>query len=352
VFLIPVEGKKTVQQRESQREKLQQKWLKLLGEFPRRIQDLEPEVKKISEAEGILWYHVSFRSELHDRVTAYLLIPDKAPARCPALVCIHGTTGGSGKKRTVGMAGFQPDDPPDHPEQSRAYGLELAQRGYITLSIDLYSDGERVPPGLAPYDTQEFYHRHPHWSIMGKNIWDVMRSLDFLETLEQVDSTRIGCIGHSLGGHTTLFSAAFDRRIFASVCNGGILSWVRHTEHWTRSKEFSRQSSSPVASYVYIPRFRPYIQDTTRPLPVDFDSLMILAAPRPLLVMGTEAEMKEHGIPDKFHKALKYYCMLDAGDRFSIFSYPGEHGYPPVSKTFSYSWLDRWMKPILSEEGL
>ena len=41
-----------------------------------------------------------------------------------------------------------------------------------------------------------------------KAIYDNIRAVDLLVSLKEVDADRIGCIGHSLGGHNTMFTAA------------------------------------------------------------------------------------------------------------------------------------------------
>ena len=41
-----------------------------------------------------------------------------------------------------------------------------------------------------------------------KGIWNHMRAVDLLQSLDEVDNDRIGCIGHSLGGHNTLYVGA------------------------------------------------------------------------------------------------------------------------------------------------
>jgi len=324
-------------------------WLKMLGPFPETIPPLESKMESRGLLEpGIEFFHVSFRTEGDDRVTGYLLVPEVAlPGPSPVVICPHSTTRGAGKERIVGLAGAAPGDPPDPPETSRAYGRELARWGYVTLCIDLYGDGERVPPGVPPYHTGPFYEKHPKWSVMGKIVWDVMRSVDFLLTLDYVDSKRIACLGHSLGGQSSLFSAAFEPRIAAAVTNGGMLSWVRDTDHWARPPD---PSNRPVSSWVYIPRFRPYIEDPALPIPIDFEHLMMLVAPRPLLVMSSEEEFRRHGLADRLEKAGRVYRAQDAGDRMGQFSYPGGHNYPPVAKRHSFNWLDRWLdhKPNLA----
>ncbi|MEW5978743.1 MAG: alpha/beta hydrolase family protein [Acidobacteriota bacterium] len=375
------------------RKEIVRHWLDLLGEFPTEVPSLKPKMKVVADEEGIKRYHVSFQSEPDDRVTAWLLVPESVKKQpTPAIICIHSTTFGTGKDKTAGLAGTNLGDPPESAEASRAYGRELARWGYVTLCIDLLCDGERVAKGQKVLDSSEFYRRHRDWSIVGKNTWDVMRSVDFLQTLDFVDDQHIGCVGHSLGGHSTLFAAAFEPRLTASVCNGGLLDWIRKNPHWARPEDHDPQAEverslgyrpSNVGVYTYIKRFRPYIEDPRKPIPVDFDSLMMLVAPRPLLVMGTEHEFAAQSTPAKCARAYEVYrdwqdtdglpnvvasrercpgghaktlefykvsseklqqvyARLGAADRLTWFSYPGGHGYPPVAKRFSFSWFDRW----------
>lgn len=390
----------------TRRKSIERAWLDLLGDFPRQAPPLNPVTREVSKEHGITRHHVSFQAEPDDRVTAWLLVPDSALQRpAPAIICIHSTTWGAGKNSTAGLSGRRLIDPPDPPAVGRASGLLLAQHGYVTLCIDLLTDGERIKPDQRVMDTRDFYLRYPDWSIVGKNIWDVMRSIDYLQTLEFVNPKQIGCTGWSLGGHSALFAAAFDDRITATVTNGGVLDWHRNSTHWSRTpaswtpwKKGDPESSSPEIErrfgfqtnsgpYIYIKRFKPYLDDPALPLPVDFDSLMMLAAPRPLLVLSSEWEFYSHKIVPKCAAALEVYAnwqdaaglpsalaarqqragydrtaeyyefhhkvsparlpgmlaQVGAGDCLSWFSFPGGHSYPPVAQQLSFAWFDRWL---------
>lgn len=174
-------------------------------------------------------------------------------------------------------------------------------------------------------DIRPFYLKHPDWSIVGKNIWDVMRSVDFLQTLEFVDHKQIGVTGWSLGGHSALFAAAFEPRITATISNGGVLDWHRKASHWSRKpsswtpwkKADANTSSATIerrfgfksnsGPYIYIKKFRPYIEDQSKKIPVDFDSLMMMVAPRPLMIISTKYEFHNHKIFPKCLEAFKVY---------------------------------------------
>ncbi|MCP4642440.1 MAG: prolyl oligopeptidase family serine peptidase [bacterium] len=343
--------------REHTTEDWRAKWIDMLGPFPETVPALDVRMRRVEDytdrapdSADIECYHVSFQvgtaegpnAGLLNRVTAYLLVPEaaRAAAPAPAVLCIHSTTQGSGKSRIAGLCGVKPGDPPDTPPTSRAYGLELARWGYVTLSIDLICDGERIAEGGHQHDTSWFYTQHPKWSAVGKNLWDSMRAVDFLHTLDFVDPHRIGCVGHSLGGHSTLFATAFDDRIACGVTNCGVLSWDRSRDHWSRPAN----RKDGVSGYVYIPRFRPYIEDQSLAAPIDFEHLMMMAAPRPLLVQCSEGEAERDDTCAKTSLAGAVYRAQNAGDRLGLFTFPGKHNYPPVAKRYSFAWLDRWLR--------
>ena len=397
-----------------QRKRIERAWLDLLGDFPDAVPELKPEMKEVAHEGGITRYHVSFQAEPDDRVTAWLLVPDEVREKMrtetrptPAVLCIHSTTWGSGKDQVVGLSGRRPVDPPRDPEVGAAYGLNLARHGYVVLAIDLVTDGERIEPKRRVMDTRVFYEKHPEWSIVGKNTWDAMRSVDFLQTLDFVDPDQIGVTGWSLGGHSALFAAAFDQRFSAVISNGGVLDWTRHSEAWSRNpkpdwRPWEEGVDAPTSSarlekrfgfktnsgpYIYIKRFRKYIDNPDLPLPVDFDDLMAMIAPRAQLIISSEHEFARHKIFAKIPRVMDVYIhwedveglpsairsrqerlgweatldyygdqygmspekleadieRLGAGDAFSWFSFPGGHAWPGIARQVSFAWFDRWL---------
>src|SRR5262249_56308459 len=60
-------------------------------------------------------------------------------------------------------------------------------------------------------------------SYMGLLVHEVMRAVDYLQTRPDVDRTRIGITGFSLGGAMSWYAAAADERlsVVVPVCGGG-----------------------------------------------------------------------------------------------------------------------------------
>ena len=56
--------------------------------------------------------------------------------------------------------------------------------------------------------------------MVGWRVWDVMRAIDYLETRDDVESSRIAVMGISGGGTIAFFLSALDTRIAAAVVSG------------------------------------------------------------------------------------------------------------------------------------
>src|SRR5207237_3350208 len=126
----------------------------------------------------------------------------KGKKKVPAILCLHGTDNVVGHGVVVGL-GRAPN---------RAYALELAERGYVTLAPSY--------PLLANY--QPDLKKLGWQSGTLKAVWDNMRGLDYLEMLPFVQPGGFGAIGHSLGGHNSVFTAVLDDRINAVISSRGL----------------------------------------------------------------------------------------------------------------------------------
>lgn len=127
-----------------------------------------------------------------ERTASLLLVPKNARAPGRALLTIHPTTG-EGKEQTVGR-GEKVDGKLTVAAANRAYGLHLVRRGFVTFSPDLLGAGERIYPGRVNFDNQPFIDAHPTWSGTSKDLWDLRRAIDVMQTMPEIDPERIGSI--------------------------------------------------------------------------------------------------------------------------------------------------------------
>ena len=234
-----------------------------MGPLPeaRRWVPLDVEVVSEEKTAKYVRRKVRFTPEEGDRVPAWLLIPHELPAsgKAPAMLCLHQTTG-IGKDEPVGLGGLK----------SLHYAHELAERGYVCLVPDYPSFGE------YPYD---FKKKGAHFASGSmKAIWNNIRAVDLLEALPQVNPSRIGVIGHSLGGHNALFTAVFDERLKAIVSSCG----------FTPAHDYYGGKLAGWTSDRYMPRIRDVYENNADKIPFDFYEIIGALAPRGGgAVMGT-----------------------------------------------------------------
>jgi dienelactone hydrolase len=304
---------------------------KILGPMPDTIVPLAPQSHGEVDCGTYIRRKISFAVQPNDRMIAYLLVPKKPRAtKVPAVICFYGTTSGAGKETTVGLSGGRPGS---KPEKNRGFAIDMVEAGFVAFAADYLRDGERVKPGERPYDSTSFYKEFPAWSVVGKDAWDNARACDYLQSLEFVDGEKIGMVGHSYGGHSTIFATALEPRIKVAVSNGPVSDFLGHGDHWGR----------PIGhgGGEYIRGLRPYVLDHTKPLPVTFSEFTALIAPRPLLVGQAVGERRPH--EEENHAAVKsVYAALGQGNRVGYHWYAGDHDFPPEARKAAVEWLRRW----------
>jgi len=248
-------------------------------------------------------------------VPAFLLTPRELPpgAKVPAILCLHQTTP-IGKAEPAGLGG-KPD---------LHYALELAERGYVTLAPDY--------PNFGDYKFDPYAHGFA--SATMKAIFNHRRAIDLLQSLPEVDPNRIAVIGHSLGGHNSLFLAAFDPRIKAVVTSCGFTS-------------FAKYKGGNLAGWShkgYMPRIaETYGNDPAR-MPFDFTELLASLAPRPVFINAPVGDdnFDVSGVRDCVAAALVVYQKIYRAGRNLQAIYPeGGHEFPPQAREAAYQFLAR-----------
>src|SRR5262245_37652394 len=205
----------------SERDRILKAMQEVMGPLPdesKRVA-LDVKVTVTVETPNYVRKKLTYAAEPGDRVPAYLLIPKGGDGKRPAVLCLHQTIT-IGKDEPVGLG----------KQENKRYAHHLAERGYVTLAPDYPSFGE------YPYD----FARSSYASGSMKAAWNNMRAVDLLRSLPEVDPERIGVIGHSLGGHNAMFTAAFDTRIKAVVSNCGFTSFPKYyggkLKGWTSAR--------------------------------------------------------------------------------------------------------------------
>jgi dienelactone hydrolase len=290
----------------------------VMGPLPGEARKVPLDVKITDEVKTAKYIRkkLTYAAEKDDRVPAHLLIPLDAKGKLPAVLCLHQTVA-IGKDEPAGLG----------ERENLRYAVHLAERGYVALAPDYPSFGE------YKYD----FAKSDFTSGSMKAVWNNMRAIDLLVSLPEVDAERIGCIGHSLGGHNTMFTAVFDTRIKALVSNCGFTSAPKYKggdlKGWTSDR--------------YMPLIKTKYDLKPEKLPFDFPEVVASFAPRAFLASSPTGDdnFEVSGVKDCIAAAKPVYELLGAKEKLAA-NYPDcKHDFPPEVRKVAYEWLDRWLKP-------
>ncbi|MEM3694004.1 MAG: alpha/beta hydrolase family protein [Candidatus Bathyarchaeia archaeon] len=197
------------------RDRLRTRLVELLF-LPKERVDLESEIVEAKDCESYIREKIFLKTEANFILPAYLLKP-KISGEKPAVLALHGH--GRGKIDVVGIYDDEVEYQRFIAPLNYDYGLQLVRRGYIVLAPDGRAFGELASDGMNCtwlLTASMLFGR----TVVGMRVWDAMRSLDYLETLPDVDPERIGCLGLSWGGTWTVYTSALDERIKAAIVSG------------------------------------------------------------------------------------------------------------------------------------
>lgn len=292
----------------------------ILAHFQRVAGPLPPDSRQVpldvriesEEAlDKVIRRKISFAVEEGDRVPAYLLISRELKGKAPAMLCLHQTTR-IGKGEPVGLGG----------KPNLRYGLELAERGYVTLSPDYPNFGDsKCDPYALGYD-----------SATMKGIWNHRRAVDLLQSLAEVDGERIGVIGHSLGGHNSIFVALFEPRIKVVVTSCGFNS-------------FAKYMNGNLAGWShrgYMPRIARDFGASAARMPFDFTELLGALAPRAVFINAPlhDDNFPVEGVRDCVRSAMPVFELLGKPKNLVAIYPDAAHDFPPDARRQAYKFID------------
>ena len=298
---------------------------RIMGPFPgaERRGSVELRIEETVSGPGYVRQKVSYQSEPGARVPAFLLLPDAAVTNrsraFPAVLALHQTHP-AGQKVVVGL-GRSPDD---------EYGVELVQRGYVVLAPP-YPHLADYAPSLAAFASGTM-----------KAIWDNSRGLDLLVSLPCVATNRgFGAIGHSLGGHNSLFTAAFDARIAVVATSCGFDSFRDYYD----GKEEVWQPGRGWCQDRYMPRLAAY-RGRLAELPFDFPQVLAAIAPRPVLVNAPigDSNFRWGSVDRVVAEARELARQAGRAAAITVEHPEVPHRFPPEQREQAYRLFDATLK--------
>lgn len=192
--------------------------------------------------------------------------------------------------------------------------ITLARQGYVVFSWDMvgYNDSRQVGHRLLD-------ERLAQWGIgsLGLHLWNSIRSVDFLQSLPDVDASRLACTGASGGGTQTFLLTAVDERI-------KVAAPVNMISHYMQGGDVCENAPN---------------------LRLDTNNMEIaaLTAPRPMLMVSAAGDWTRDTPRIEFPAVRSVYERLGARDNVETVQFIADHNYNRDSREAVYAWFGRWV---------
>jgi hypothetical protein len=269
---------------------------------------------------------ITYASEPGGRVPAYLCVPKAVlpgggQKQAPAVLCLHPTDNTVGNGVVVGLGG----------KANRQYASELAERGIVTLSPNY--------PILAKYQ--------PDLKQLGwesgtlKAVWDNIRGLDLLESLPYVQPKKFATIGHSLGGHNSVYTAVFDDRLKVIVTSCGLDSYLDYyggdEKNWHPERGWCQTR--------YMLKLANY-RGRLAEIPFDFHEMIGALAPRKVLIAAPlkDSNFRADSVDRVATAAKPVFALLGAPQNLRVEHPDCDHDFPDEMRKLAYELIEGELK--------
>jgi dienelactone hydrolase len=193
--------------------------------------------------------------------------------------------------------------------------VDLARMGYLAFAYDMvgYNDSFQLPHAAIGGRREQL------WGVglLGLQLWNSIRALDFVSALPDVDAARVACTGASGGGTQTFLLAAVDDRVAVSVPVNMV------------SAHFHGGCVCENA---------PHLR-----LALNNVEIAGAIAPRPQLLVSATGDWTKDN-PTVEHPWLQgLYGLFGAKSRAGNYHQEAGHNYNQKAREAVYAWLAKWL---------
>lgn len=306
---------------------------------PPKSQNYRTEVIAEEKRDGYTCRKLTLNLTGYSRVYAYYLVPDgKGPFPTVLLLHDHGGHYSIGKEKMIRPFGVSEEKMKDAEDwAANCYGGQflgdyLAAHGYAVFCTDALFWGDRGrKEGINGNKHMDIAG---HFMMLGRS-WSAfmnfedMYATDYLTTLPEVDTERIGCAGFSMGAYRSWMLAALSDKIKTGVS----ICWMVDTGtqfSWEYGKEnggFANQ----------LPGLRQYL---------DYPHIASMACPKPMYFLNgsTDKLFPEPGVKSAFAEMHKVWKDNRADNRLKTEIWDMSHNCGIKVQLSILDYLDQWLK--------
>jgi len=294
-----------------------QQLYQLLGDLPPLDSKITTKLLSKKECPGYILEHLEFQyGEKGEKIPAYFAAPKNVAKPPVVLFChSHGGQYKLGKDELIKGNSYMYDPP---------YAEELTAAGYATLCIDSPLFGERSGRDETDFFKEMIWRGKTVWGLM---VYDNLRAIDYLQTRDDIDVSRLATLGMSMGSTMAWWLAALDERV--KVC----IDICCMTDFHELINEGGLNGHG---IYYYVPNLLKH-----------FDTIGInaLIFPRPhLSVNGTLDTLTPAKGLEKINAALiEIYKQAVAPDAWLMKNYPAEHVEIAEMRRDIMMFLKKWI---------
>jgi dienelactone hydrolase len=207
------------------------------------------------------------------------------------------------------------------------HGIWFARHGYVCLILDTVQLGEIEGLHHGTYREGMWWWNARGYTPAGVEAWNSIRALDYLESRSEVDSQRIGMTGRSGGGAYSWTTAALDDRVRVTAPVAGITDLRDHVVHGCVAGHCD--------CMFFVNQYR-----------WDYPMLAALVAPRPLLIVNTDADgiFPLDGVIRTHAKVRQVYQAYGAATNLGLVIAPGPHRDTQDLQVPVFRWFNQHLK--------
>ena len=293
------------------------------------------------QREGYKAKKIEIQLSRYYTVPAYILIPDgKGPFPAINLLHDHGAHLFIGKEKTIRPLACEDSVVIKDAEEWSAGGYEgqffgdfLARHGYIVLSTDAPMWGERGQkegPRRDKYDMIAGNMMMYGIDLCAWMTYDDISATDYLASIPEVDSRRIGCTGWSMGAYRAWMLSALSDRIKA----GAAVCWMVTTDE-QMSFKYARTENGGFANC--FPGLRRWL---------DYPHVASIACPKPMLfINGSQDKLfPVAGVKKAFQIMHDTWDSQGCGDRLVTELWEMPHSCGKKSQLYVLNFFDKYLR--------